>query len=344
MKTWLLKLLVVLLLATSVSVGYAQQAASGPAAFYNGKTLTVTVAGNPGSGSDIFIRMMASDLASVTGSKPIVKNDDAGGGTVARNRIYTTKPDGLTIHADASGGMWPAWVLDSEGVEYDITKFEYLGMIKSVPTAFYVSAKGPYSSVKDLLNAKTTLRIAANSPGSLVTIAAIVAAEVLKLNAKVVLGYKGDAEKSLALQQGEADISSSPAPQALAMQKKGLVKVLFVVAQQRSEGAGFSDMPCLAEIVPLSDYHKSLFAIVTEDGKMLLAPPGTPADRVKFLQDGLATVLAKKEFQDKWAAAYPPWICALSSKDVMNMVQALAKAKPSLMKSYKPLVDKFVVK
>jgi tripartite-type tricarboxylate transporter receptor subunit TctC len=343
MKFQLLKLLVVLFLASSVSVGYAQPA--GPAAFYKDKTLTVSVPSGPGSGSDLFIRILAPDLANLTGARLNVKNDAAGAGAVARNKIFTmAKPDGLTIHADASGGLWPGWLLGTQGVDYDISKFEYLGMIQSTPTAFYVAAKGPFTSVKDLQNAKKPLRIAANTEGSLVTIAAIVGAEVLKLNAKVVLGYKGDAEKSLALQQGEADISSSPAPQALEMQKQGAVKVLFMVAQQRSAGAGFKDLPSLAEVVPLTAYHKTLFNIVTEDGKLLLAPPGTPADRVKFLQDCLATILAKKEFQTNWAAKYPPWIGALSGNDVQKMVQALAKAKPELMKLYDPLIDKYIVK
>jgi len=37
----------------------------------------------------------------------------------------------LTIMMDPSGALWPSWLLELEGVQYDVTKFEYLGAINA---------------------------------------------------------------------------------------------------------------------------------------------------------------------------------------------------------------------
>jgi len=63
-----------------------------------------------------------------------VENQTSASGLVARNNFYNTaKPDGLNLLLEPTGSIMGDWAMSSSGVNYDITKLQYLGGLNGVP-------------------------------------------------------------------------------------------------------------------------------------------------------------------------------------------------------------------
>ena len=203
MKRWSLVILVgfslVILLSpcpgqTAGSTATAKPAVSTSAAadFYKGKVLTIVVPKKPGNSGDLLGRLSVEYLKEIMGVNVQVLNKPEASGIAARNYVANSvKPDGLTLLTDPTGALWPNWILDTPGVQYDITKFLYIGGMPESAPALCVNYDGPYSSLADLQKAPKQIKFSQTTAGSMQTLAAMAACEVLRINAKMVLGFDG---------------------------------------------------------------------------------------------------------------------------------------------------------
>ena len=109
-KKFLLILIVFALLFSLMMAGYAEAKP-----FYDGKTFKIIVGFKPGGGTDFYARLAARYMSKyLPGSKFIVKNIPGAASIIALNRIYASKPDGLTF------GAFPiTWVYDCTNVLID---------------------------------------------------------------------------------------------------------------------------------------------------------------------------------------------------------------------------------
>jgi tripartite-type tricarboxylate transporter receptor subunit TctC len=309
--------------------------------FYKGKTVKIVIGFDSGNTVDTWARIIAPHLAKRLGATVIISNQGGGGGLVARNDFYkVVKPDGLTIMMDPSGAMMPPWLLNAEGVAYDITKFEYLGGLSDSEPAIAVAANSPYTSIEKLQKAGKQIKFAVSGVSSLISIHALNAISVLNLNAMVGAGYKNSAAYLVAMNQGEADAICSPLESVKRWEREGQGKVLLLTALERDKQ--FSDVPCFPEVAKLSDSAASLLKALPANGKVAFAPPGTPKDRVQFLKDSFTAVLADKALQDDIIKMTKYWPGTISADEMQKMALSSGQAKDANIASYKLLVSKYV--
>ena len=334
--------LVFLILTTAVTTLAATSAADPSLKnVYAGKLLKITVPQKAGATSDTIARITAKYLNSTLGVKGAVENQTSASGLVARNSFYhTAKPDGLSLLLEPTGSIMGDWAMSSSGVNYDITKLQYLGGLKRGPLVITASPKGPFKTIQDMMNSKTELKFAAMAPGSLITLSNMAAAEILGLNAKIVTGYTGATERALSISQGEVAGAVYNMEWAATQAKEGQLAILVQIRADRD--SNYKDTPSLGDAVKLTDYHKSLLAAVIPDGTMVAAPPATPSDRVQFLRDTLAAIFADKGFQAEIVKVLPPWLGAWSGGDVADIANNVAKSKPSFVNAYADLTKKYV--
>jgi tripartite-type tricarboxylate transporter receptor subunit TctC len=331
-------------------VGWSQSEAATPASstqvsaaadFFKGKTIKIVIPFDGGNTSDIWARIMATYLAAKTGGNVIVSNQGAGGGLVARNEVYKmAKPDGLTILFDPTGAQLTPWLLNQEGVAYDPTKFEFLGGIRACMPGLMVGPKTNYKTVQDLQNSKEEIRFATAQVASINTIALLYAIDALKLNARVVSGYKSSTNVTLAIAQGEAHGGSSSLDAALVLERAGTAKVVVLLATERDKV--YKDVPCLTEFIKPSDSGMKLLKGLPMDARVLCAPPGTPQDRVKFLKDNVAAVLADASFQRAITTMNTYWPGALTGEEVLSIATSSSQSKSILLEYYSTLKSKYV--
>jgi tripartite-type tricarboxylate transporter receptor subunit TctC len=341
-------IVIFLILALAVSATHAaaipasaSTAASPLKSFYDGKLLRITVPQKAGATSDAIARIAGKYLTKNLGVKVAVENITSASGLVARNNFYNTaKPDGLNLLLEPTGSIMGDWAMSSSGVNYDITKLQYLGGLKRGPLVITASPKGPYKTIQDMMNSKTELKFASMAPGSLITLSNMAAVEILGLNAKIVTGYTGATERALAISQGEVAGAVYNMEWAATQAREGQLTILVQIRADRD--SNYKDTPSLGDVVKLADNHRSLLAAVIPDGTMVVAPPATPADNVKFLRDSFSAVFADKEFQAEIVKILPPWLGAWSGDDVTNIANDVAKSKPNFVNAYADLTKKYV--
>jgi tripartite-type tricarboxylate transporter receptor subunit TctC len=255
--------------------------------------------------------------------------------------MYTTvKPDGLTVMFDPTGALWPSWILEQQGVLYDISKFEYLGGVDNAMMGLMVSAKSPYKTVTDLRNAKTQLKFGASGVASLPCVAVLFAIDALGLNAMVAPGYKSAQDYSTAIAQGELDAGSAGLETTLRYQKDGMVRVISYLWYQRDKH--FPDVPSLGDAVKIPEKPLNLMKALSNNGKLFFAPPNTPADKVQYLRDSLKAVFADKDLQADIVKLNQYWPDVFTGEELKKLAVQSSQGKGDSVAYYKSLVDKYV--
>ena len=162
--------------------------------------------------------------------------------------------------------------------------------------------------------------------------------ETLSLDAKIVIGITSDAAY-LAIQQGEAHFMVRNYDSMMRALQQGQMKPLLQLGDQRDPLV--PDLPTLGELTPLSDYQKKLVGVLFPEAKIFLLPPGTPKDRVQFLDDCIKKMLNSPDFQKKAKENFGVWLGAYPSAESKKKIEYLSAHKDDI-KLYTPLITKYV--
>ena len=288
---------------------------------------------------DTYARISATYLGDITGANVVVKNMTGAGGLRAVNWMYTTAPkDGLTICFGDTGIAWPSWLMGAEGTEYDMREFNYLGMIQTTRLNFVVKPGSPYTSVEALKQAKG-LRLGGFGRAEWITMGAVLSAELLDLDAKVITGYHGSGPTLLALAQGEVDAFTPPLDSTFRYAAEGQCEPVFTLDFERDKN--WPDLPSVAEVTELSEQDTKLLKMFFPPGRMPFAPPGVPADRVKFLADSLAELAQSEHFQKSVKKVAGYWSGSTSFEEITAMAAEVAKSQADYQSLYAPMLDKY---
>lgn len=119
--------------------------------YYEGKSITLIVPNSPGKGMDTYARMIVPHLQKHLGAKEIVvKNITGAGGVVGINQLWSSKADGLTIAFTSVPTVIMAHLSAGEGVQFDSTKFTYLGRASTEPRVLAVGGKSAINTIEDV--------------------------------------------------------------------------------------------------------------------------------------------------------------------------------------------------
>src|SRR5206468_8736126 len=128
------------------------------------KTLTIIAGLPPGGGVDGERRVLARYFAKyIPGSPTIVaRNMPGAAGIILANHLYNVAPaDGLTLGMPGRSGFLLSNVVPQKGVNYDITKFSYVGGAGSAANALWVSRRTGIHTLAELKASKKELVIGA---------------------------------------------------------------------------------------------------------------------------------------------------------------------------------------
>jgi tripartite-type tricarboxylate transporter receptor subunit TctC len=266
--------------------------AQAPDDFFKGKTIRLVVGYGPGGGYDIYARMISPYLGKALGANVVVENQPGAGGITALNRIATGTPDGLTIMIVNGLGATLAQLTEQPGVRYDLGKLSHLGTVSASPWVWLVGPNSPYRTVKDVLAAKKRQMWSASGPMDGLSDGAAFTCAALQMDCSIVLGYPGSNEAAHAVAKGEMDMIFVSDTSANNYVKSGQAHALATMGRQKSRF--FPDVPTIFEAVTLNAEAAALFdfhSTAENLGRILVAPPGMAADRLAFLQKGVAEAL-----------------------------------------------------
>lgn len=258
------------------------------AAGYPEHPVTVVVPYPPGGGADIFGRAIANALQPALKQTVLVENKPGAGGNIGMAYVARAKADGYTLGLGTIGTQTINQFLYSNMTFDPERDLVPIALVSTTPNVIAVSAKSPYRTVADVIQAARQSRdrkLTYASPG--VGSSVHLTGAYFEAMAGVTMlhvPFKGTSASLPAVAGGQVDLLFDNLPGALAQIKDGnLVRGVAVTSAARDPS--LPDLPTVAESgLPGFDVT-AWFA--------LYAPRGTPEPVVRQLieaaRSGLAT-------------------------------------------------------
>lgn len=273
--------------------------------FYRNTQITIQIGFGVGGGYDTNFRVFANYFSKHIPGTPnvVVQNAPGAGSMLVANALYNTAPkDGSVLGVFASSTALEP-LMGNKKALYDPRKFEWIGSLtRDIASCGIWNGGGQgIASLPDLINAKRTVMFGSTSPTAITSQHPLFLKHMFGANLKVVYGYKGTKDVSLAMMRGELDGScgmfESSVRSAFDQQvQSGEFKIITQFGRDRSVSY-FKDATRMYDLLKTDDQRQVADVIFrqTELARPLAAPPGTPPDRVAALRKAMAAALKDPE-------------------------------------------------
>lgn len=282
------------------SAGSFAAQAQDTASFYRGKTIQAVIGYTPGSTFELYLRLFVNHLGRhVPGNPNIVIQHMPGAGSLkATGYLATVAPKDGTVIGMPNPVNTIEPLIDPERSKFDPREFNWLGSLNSEISTCGIWAKD-IKTVDDMK--RRQVAVGATGPSSGSAVDAKVLSALLGLNFKVVTGYPGLTEVRLASNRGEVDgycglLVSSIKTDTAEDLSSGRMRVAIQMGLQKHPD--LPDVPNAFDLVAKEE-DRQLFRLIFGPwtyGRPLLAPPGTPKDRVEVLRAAVKATLADPQF------------------------------------------------
>jgi len=285
------------ILAGALAVLSAVPAHADPAAdFFKGKKITYNLATSSGGSWAIYGRVLAQHLSKhIPGNPTIVAQYMPGaGGVKAANYMFNAAPqDGSFMGTPLSTSLLYA-AMNPTKVKFKAPNFNWIGSMARIQDVISVWHTVPVKSIEDARKRVVTVGATGRGSNSFLDIA--MANNLLGTKFKVILGYKGGAALSNAMERGETEGRSNTWDGFAAAKPDWIAKKMIVNLVQ----IGPSKLPAIGDDVPLfSDLVTNakdkqvadFLAVGLNVGRTIYMPPGAPRQAVAALRSAFdATV------------------------------------------------------
>jgi tripartite-type tricarboxylate transporter receptor subunit TctC len=265
--------------------------------FYKGKTMRIVSGHSIGGDYDRVARLISRYIGKYIPGNPevIVQNMPGAGTAIAGNYVSgVAKLDGLTLFA-SHNNLYLNQLAEHKEVKFDLRKFNWIGAAQKDTMLVFMRTDAPYKSIGDMVRAQDAPRCGSTGVGSSDYVMSRILEETTGAKINNVLGYPGSSEIAIALERGEVicmglTLSSYFIREPfLSWQKQSFVRFLAQSGQKRDSRV--PDAPTIFEI--MAEYKTpattrrvaEAMVLGGEWSRPLLAPAGTPQDRVQTLRE-----------------------------------------------------------
>jgi tripartite-type tricarboxylate transporter receptor subunit TctC len=298
---WNVKALRLVGAATLLAVVCGKDAsfAAGVEDFYKGRVVTVVVGYTSGGGYDAYARVLARYMSKhIPGNPTIVAQNMPGAGSLkAANYLYFSAPKDGSVFGIFGRGMLIAPLLGE--AKFDSMKFTWLGSITNDVNLCLAWHQSAFKTWDDMF----ARQFVVGGQGSTADpdIFARSIKHVMGANIKIVTGYPGTSEITLAMQRGEVD--------GICGLSFGSAKVMFpdmlrdkqmriLVQAALKKAPELPDTPLLVDYVKTDRQMKVLKLVLGVQGmaRPFVAPPDIPDDRKAALRKAFSDTMMDPDF------------------------------------------------
>ncbi len=266
--------------------------------FFKGKQIAMVVGSSAGGGYDTYARLIARSMASSIPGNPsiVVQNMSGAGSNRAAGYIYSVAPkDGTAIGAIFPGAVLQP-LLSDQPVPHDPSKLVYLGSANSDVYVCYVRADAPVKTFRDILEKE--LIVGASNPGATTYDLPLLLNNLLGAKFKIVTGYPGSREITLALERGEVQGACGIGWTGIGTLHpdwfaKDTIRVLVQLSNTGHDDLNKKNIPRAAEFARTEEERKTIELVFSQGafGRPYILPPGVPTDRVAALRKAFVAAL-----------------------------------------------------
>lgn len=322
----------------AASVMIAGAASAGPV--YDGKDVTLIVPNSPAGMMSQYAQTLAPHLAKALGANNVrVENQPGAGSLKGTNNLWRADADGMTIGFTNIPTLLIAQIAESPGVQFDATKFVYLGRVASDPRLMVVGASSGIKTVDDVRNLGRPFVFASQGTDEdFYTM--VVLSNTLGYELKILTGYEGQADTALAIIKGDADGLMTGWPGTAAAIKSGdVVPVVFVTKERHPELN--PDVPTAFEFLKDESKKNQLEAIssILALSRGFFGPPDMDPAAVEEMRAAIETVLTDPAFVKDMEAKGMP-IVYLPGDEQQELVNQVFQAASDLTPVFKDALAK----
>ena len=287
--------LVLLTLAATTIVARAQED------FYRGKQIFLRVASSAGSGYDLAARLTGQHWGKHIPGNPsiVVQNVPGAGGITLMNQLSYTAPKDGTVLGLVTNGMPTAPLLMPDQARFDISKFAWIGSNAAETQIIMLWHTAPALTIEGL--SKVESIVGTTTTGVAIYDMPIMLNALAGTKFKVVSGYEGTAQIDLAAERGE--VHGQVGIGWVSAKTRNLQQIndrkLVLVAQ-----FGVKKHPDLAHVplfpLPQDEIARQAMQMMfsrQEYGRPILAPPGTPPERLTMLRNAYIAMTKDPDFR-----------------------------------------------
>ncbi len=269
--------------------------------FYKGKNINWILSAGSGGGYATYAQTFAPFLSAHIPGKPhiVVQNMPGAGGIRAMLYLNSVAPkDGTTIGLVHSSVPF-APLYGTRGANFDPRQMHWIGSITSAFGICVSWAKSGITKWQDMLEREFI--VGGTGAGSQMETMPAMLKQLFGAKIKIVSGYKGGNEVYIAMERGEVHgrcgglVSSIKSTRPDWFPEKKIAVPIQIALQRDAE---FPDVPAVIEFVKDERTRQILELILSpfEMDRPVLAPPGTPLERVAALRKAFSAAMRDPGF------------------------------------------------
>ena len=308
-----------------------------PTPFYQGKQITIVVGFTTGGTYDATARLFARHLGKHLPGNPsvIVRNMPGSGSLVTTLHLYNAAPkDGTTIGV-VGGGVVLEPLLGNAQATYDARRFNWIGGRTKDNIVCATWNKVPVRTMADVTKRETV--VGATGPGSRTLTHPRAFNELLGTKFKIVSGYPGGNEITLAVERGEVEGYCGWTVGSIVNRASNWLHdgTLTLLAQFTRD---LPNVPVARDLVP-TETGKRAIDFLSADVVLawpLVAPPDLPMERVKELRTGFLTMMNDPDLRAE-AAKLKLETAAVRGREMQELVEQLYGSPPDVIELVKKI-------
>jgi tripartite-type tricarboxylate transporter receptor subunit TctC len=271
------------------------------AEFYKGKSVDLDIGYSVGGGYDLYARLIARRLGEhIPGNPNVVpKNVEGAGSLRLANYLYTAAPkDGTVIGAISRGAAFDP-LFNENGADFDASKFSWIGSANNEVSVCVALTSSGITRFDDLYT--TPLTIGSTGSGDDTYQFPALLNAVLGTKFKIVTGYPGGNDVTLALERGEVQGRCGWSWSSLKATRLNWVvrkRIVVLVQLSLSKHPDLPNVPLIMDLAK-TDEQRAIFRMIFARqtmGRPYAAPPGLPEDRLAALRKAFMDTMTDKEF------------------------------------------------
>jgi tripartite-type tricarboxylate transporter receptor subunit TctC len=266
---------------------------------FKGKNVNLIIGYSVGGGYDLYARHVARHMGKYIPGRPsVVPQNMTGAGSLrAASYIYSAAPADGSVFGTFGRTMAIQPLLAS--APFDGTRFAWLGSVTNDVSTCITWHTSPVKTWSDLLEKPVTF--GGEGPGADPDIFTLLYKNVFGAKVKLVPGYHGTNDATLAMERGEVDglcglsWSTLKSRHMQWMQEK---KINIIVQAAFKKEPELADVPLITDMAKTPEQQQILKLILTsqEMARPFAAPPGIPEDRKAALITAFEQTMKDQDF------------------------------------------------
>jgi tripartite-type tricarboxylate transporter receptor subunit TctC len=269
--------------------------------FYKGKTVNLIIGYSVGGGYDLYGRLLARHIGKhIPGRPSIVPQNLTGAGSLrAAQYIYSVASKDGTAFGTFGRTIAATPLLTPASAQFDATKFTWLGSVTNEVSTCITWHTAAVKNWNDVLAKEVAM--GGEGPGADPDVYALLYKNVFGAKFKLVTGYHGTNDTTLAMERGEVDGlcgMSWSTLKARHLQWMNEKKINILVQAALKKQSELADVPLAIELTrdPEKLQILKLLLASQEMARPFAAPPGLPEDRKTALIAAFERTMKDPEF------------------------------------------------